>query len=84
MTDRSSVGGKRDELFHGSTGMWGTNPCVVMANSGGTWKQGQVHDQSRENTVECSKAGGGRDLICKASDVCVNASPGLDTDFKAC
>lgn len=84
MIDHSSVGGRRDELFHGSTGMWGTSPCMVMANSGGTWKHGQVHDQSRENVVECSKAGGGRELICKSSDVCVHASPGLDTDFKAC
>lgn len=84
MIDHSSVGGKRDELFRGSTGLWGTSPCMVMAKSGDTWKHGQVHDQSCENVVECSKARGGRELICKSSDVCVNASPGLDTDFKAC
>lgn len=64
--------------------MWGTKSCMEMANSGGTWKHGQDDDQSRENLVECSKAGGGGELICKASDVCANASPGLDTDFKAC
>lgn len=81
MIDHSSVGGRRDELFHGSAGMWGSSPCMVMAT---VEALGQVHDQSRENVVECSKAGGARELICKASDVCVNASPGLDTDFKAC